>query len=59
MDWLHLCSRLMNVSLDDHEDAFFWNLTTSDLFTVKSMYEDLMNDHTPFYANIYENLKSL
>ena len=47
-DWLHLCQRLMGVSLNDEKYRFVWKLTTNGLFTVKSMYEYLMNDHTPY-----------
>lgn len=46
--WLQLCRRLMLVQLSEEDDRFVWNLTTNGLFTVKSMYEDLMCDHTPF-----------
>jgi hypothetical protein len=38
----------MRVNLNDENDRFVWALTTNDLFTVKSMYEDHMNDHTPY-----------
>jgi hypothetical protein len=48
-DWLHLCQRLMVVQLSDAPDLFVWNLTSSWLFTVKSMYLDLMNDQTSFF----------
>jgi hypothetical protein len=57
MDWLNLCRRLMNVTLQDQTDSFVWNLTTTGLFTVKSMYEDLMNDHTPFLRKYLWKLK--
>jgi hypothetical protein len=57
MDWLHLCRRLMNVTLQDQTDSFVWNLTTTGFFTVKSMYEDLMNDHTPFLRKYLWKLK--
>ena len=43
--WLHLCQRLMQVTLTNEPDVFWWNLTTNGVFTVKSMYEDWMNDH--------------
>jgi hypothetical protein len=57
MDWLHLCGRFMYVTLGDQTDSFVWNLTTSGLFTVKSMYGDLMNDHTPFLRKYLWKLK--
>ena len=46
--WLNLCQRLMMVQLNDELDRFVWNPTASGIFSVKSMYEDLMNVHTPF-----------
>jgi hypothetical protein len=46
--WLQLCRKLMRVHLNEETDRFVWSLTTNGLFTVKSMYEDLMNNHTPF-----------
>jgi hypothetical protein len=46
--WIHLCKRLMMVQLSNEGDKFVWNLTLSGVFSVKSMYEDLMNDNTVF-----------
>jgi exonuclease III len=46
--WLHLCQRLMMVVLNHETDRFVWKLTTNGLFSVKSFYEDLMNEHTPY-----------
>jgi hypothetical protein len=47
----------MTVTLENELDTFAWNLTTSSLFKVKSMYEDLMNDHTPFLQKYLWKLK--
>jgi hypothetical protein len=55
--WLHLCRRLMTVNLVDEQDKFVWKLTTSGVFSVKSMYEDLMNDHTPYLRKYLWKLK--
>jgi hypothetical protein len=55
--WLQLCRRLMNVNLHDESDKFIWNLTTSGSFTVKYMYEDLMNGHTSFLRKYLWKLK--
>jgi uncharacterized protein Usg len=44
--WLQLCRKLMLVTLNEENDRFVWNLTSNGLFTVKSMYEDIMSDHT-------------
>jgi hypothetical protein len=38
----------MRVNLNDEQDHFVWGLTTNGKFTVKSMHEDLMSDHTPY-----------
>ena len=55
--WLHLCRRLMMVQLSDEQDKFVWNLTASGVFSIKSMYEDLMNDHTVFLRKYLWKLK--
>jgi hypothetical protein len=57
--WLQLCRKLMTVNLNEESDCFVWNLTTNGLFTVKSMYEDIMSDHTLFLENTYGRLKFL
>jgi hypothetical protein len=54
--WLHVCRRLMTVNLGDEPDNFVWNLTTSGIFTVKSVNEDLMNNHS-FSAKIFMEAK--
>jgi hypothetical protein len=46
--WLQLCRKLMRINLSDDNDRFVWSLTINGTFTVKSMYEDLMNDHKSF-----------
>jgi hypothetical protein len=55
--WLHLVSRLMDVNLSMQLDTFVWKLTTSGKFTVKSLYLDFMNDHTPFLRKYIWKLK--
>jgi hypothetical protein len=47
----------MAVRLTDDPDNFVWKLTTSGLFTVKSMYADLMNGHTVFLRKYIWKLK--
>jgi hypothetical protein len=47
----------MLVQLSDELDKFIWNLTTNGVFTVKSMYEDLMNGHTTFLRKYLWRLK--
>ena len=55
--WLHLVERLMDVQLSQENDSFSWNLTTSGTFTVKSMYLDYMNGHTPFLRKYIWKIK--
>ena len=44
--WLHMLQKLITIHLTNDEDKFVWKLTSTGLFTVKSMYEDLLNSHT-------------
>jgi hypothetical protein len=46
--WVQLCRKLMMVTLHDEDDRFVSKLTSNGLFFVKSMYEDIMCDHTPY-----------
>ena len=55
--WSHLCVRLMGVTLTNEPDTFVWKLTQTGIFTVKSMYEDLMNGHTRFLQTYLWKLK--
>jgi hypothetical protein len=57
--WLQLCEKLMSVQLTQETDRFVWKLTTTGLFTVKSMYKDLMNDHTPYLRKYLWKIKFL
>jgi hypothetical protein len=41
--WFHLVQWLMHEILSNENDKFVWKLTTSENFTVKSMYADFMN----------------
>ena len=40
--WHELVSKVMNIVLTDANDSFKWTLTQNSVFTVKSMYRDLM-----------------
>ena len=40
--WIQLVSLVMNTVLTDSNDTFVWGLTRNSNFTVKSMYNDLM-----------------
>ena len=55
--WLHLVQRLMFVQLSQDDDSYTWKLTESGLFSVKSMYADLMNGHTRFLHKYLWKLK--
>jgi hypothetical protein len=50
--WLHLVNRLVHVEINKDQDRFVWGLTNSGKFTIKSMYLDLMNDHTKYLKKI-------
>jgi hypothetical protein len=47
----------MNIHLNDEPDRFKWHLTTTGLFTVKSMYADCMNGHTIFLKKYLWKIK--
>ena len=47
----------MAVDLSNALHAFVWILTSTCIFTVKSMYLDLINDHASI--GIYESLNSI
>jgi hypothetical protein len=51
--WIHLLHRLIVVQLTDNDDIFKWSLTTSGMFSVKSMYLDLLNGHTVYLQKIH------
>jgi hypothetical protein len=55
--WVHLVSRLTHVQLSDDEDVYWWNLTPSGLFTVRSMYLDLLNGRTVYLKNYIWKIK--
>ena len=52
-----LCQWLITVNLTSEADHFVWKLTDSGIFSVKSMYLDLMNGHTRFLRNYLWKLK--
>jgi hypothetical protein len=55
--WVDLVTRVMSVQRTDSEDTFRWNLTNSGSFTVKSMYLDLLNDHTMYLKKYIWKIK--
>uniref|UniRef100_A0A453PMB0 Reverse transcriptase zinc-binding domain-containing protein n=1 Tax=Aegilops tauschii subsp. strangulata TaxID=200361 RepID=A0A453PMB0_AEGTS len=44
--WLHLVRRLMDVYLSQQTDQLHWKLTQTGVFSVKSMYLDIINSGT-------------
>jgi hypothetical protein len=55
--WIHLLQRLITIELNDTEDTFKWNLTASGVFTVKSMYLDLLDGDTVFLKKYIWKMK--
>jgi hypothetical protein len=55
--WLMLVGRLIQVQLNDQPDSFVWNLTQSGVFTVKSMYLEMINDGTKFLRKYIWKMK--
>ena len=55
--WVLLCQRLMLVQLSAEDDSFVWKLTDSGVFTVKSIYLNMMNGHTRFLRNYLWKVK--
>jgi hypothetical protein len=55
--WVSLLQRLININLSDEPDSFKWNLTTTGIFSVKSMYADYMNGHTVFLKKYLWKIK--
>ena len=55
--WLHIVQRLMRVSLTSVPNVFKWNLNTTGVYTVKSLYADLMNGHTRYLSKYLWKLK--
>jgi hypothetical protein len=55
--WINLCQRLMSVQLTNSPDKFVWKLNESGIYSVKSLYLDLMNGHTPFLRKYLWKLK--
>jgi hypothetical protein len=54
---MHLCSQLIKIILINKPDRFMWKLKKTGIFTIKSMYEDLMNSHNPFHTKYLWKLK--
>jgi exonuclease III len=48
LEWLSLVAKISNVVLVEGSDYFKWNLTSSGLFSVRSMYLHLIDTQPPF-----------
>jgi hypothetical protein len=46
--WISLVRRLMAVHLSNEPDSFAWKLSSTGIFSVKSLYADYLNGHTVF-----------
>jgi hypothetical protein len=57
VSWHSLVSRLVNIQLTNEKDVLKWNLTSSGLFSVKSMYGALLNNPQVFYNKALWKLK--
>jgi hypothetical protein len=57
LQWLHLYQRLITINLTTESDKFIWKLNDSGIFTVKSMYLDMMNGHTIYLRKYLWKLK--
>jgi hypothetical protein len=57
LQWLHLCQRLITINLTSESDKFIWKLNESGMFTIKSMYLDMMNGHTIYLRKYLWKLK--
>jgi hypothetical protein len=57
IDWLLLCQTLMKVNLSKQPDKFVWKCTKFAVFTIKSMYLDLMNEDAQFLHKYLRKLK--
>jgi hypothetical protein len=47
----------MEVQLTNEKDVFIWGLTTNGVFTVKSMYLDLLDDDTKYLQKYIWKMK--
>ena len=53
--WLQLVSKVTDVALNNEKDAFVWLPNKNGLFTVKSMYSNMMtNEATPTFCRSWK-----
>jgi hypothetical protein len=55
--WIHLVRRLKDFQISNGRDVFILKLTTSGVFTVKSLYLNHISGHTPFLRKYIWNIK--
>jgi hypothetical protein len=55
--WLQLVQQLMEVQLTNEKDIFVWRLPSSEIFTVKSMYLDLLDNDTKYLKKYIWKMK--
>ena len=55
--WLELVNRLMHFTLSNTQDVFVWRLTSTGIFSVKSMYLDLLNNQPRFSSKYIWKIK--
>jgi hypothetical protein len=55
--WLQLVQRLLQVQLNDGKVVFVSGLTSSGIFSVKSMYLDLLDDDTKYLKKYIWTMK--
>ena len=56
-EWHDLIAKLTHVNLGAEKDMFRWNLNNSGIFTVRSMYLHMLNQHVPFRHKLIWKLK--
>jgi hypothetical protein len=55
--WLHLVESLMCVHLTNELDSFVWHLTSLGVFSIKSLYEEFLNEDTRYLQKYIWKLK--
>ena len=57
IEWRKLVAQVSHVGLVEGSDFFKWNLTTSGLYSVRSLYLHLIDTHPPFHHKKLWKLK--
>jgi hypothetical protein len=56
-EWLELTDKINNIILDQGSDIFRWDLNKTGIFSVRSMYLHLLNQHASFYYKFIWKIK--